>query len=105
MACRLVNLHTQALRIDLRGGDVLVLAPNERSGALREELLYDNPFVADWESAGWLRRLPARMDDVDAAAPAAPRRAARAPRPAKAVKAVKAAAPKKRAATRKAGKG
>jgi hypothetical protein len=66
MACRLVNLHTQPLRIDLRGGGVLVLQPGARSPALREELLYDNPHLADWERAGWLGRQAARMSEVRA---------------------------------------
>ena len=89
MAYRLVNLHPHPLRVELRGGAVLTLAPGARSAALREELLYDNHHVAEWERAGWLRRLPARMSDVVAdeaaaakpppAAPAAPAAARRAP--------------------------
>ncbi|AKC86777.1 hypothetical protein [Pseudoxanthomonas suwonensis] len=66
MACRIVNLHPHPLRIDLRGGEVLFLAHNERSRALREEALYDNHYVAEWERAGWLRRVPARMGEVRA---------------------------------------
>lgn len=75
MACRLVNLHGQPLRIDLRGGGVLVLPPGARSPALREELLYDNHHLAEWERAGWLKRLEARMSEVRAEA-AAPQQAA-----------------------------
>lgn len=80
MACRLVNLHHQPLRIELRGGGAFILAPQANSQALREELLYDNPHLGDWERAGWLRRLPARMSEVLAAEqPAQPaRRPARA---------------------------
>lgn len=75
MACRLFNLHTQPLRVDLRGGEVLVLPPGTRSAALREESLYDNPNVPEWERAGWLRREPARLGEVGAApAAAAPAR-------------------------------
>lgn len=64
MACRIVNLHSQPLRVDLRGGEFLLLAPGGRSKALREEALYDNPHLVDWERAGWLRRIPARLRDV-----------------------------------------
>jgi hypothetical protein len=64
MACRLHNLHDKALGIDLRGGEVLVLAPNTTSRAIVEELLYDNHHLSEWERAGWIRRIPARMDDV-----------------------------------------
>ena len=70
MACRLVNLHTKPLRIDLRGGRVLMLPPGARSQALREELLYDNHHLVDWERSGWLQRQSARMSEAlsDAAA-------------------------------------
>lgn len=85
MALRLINLHDHPLRVELRGGGVLMLAPGARSGALREELLYDNQHVAEWERAGWLRRLPARMSDVRAdEATAAAAEALPAPPPAKA---------------------
>jgi len=72
MAFRLVNLHPSPLRVELRGGGVLMLAPGARSVALREELLYDNHHVGEWERAGWVRRLPARMSDVAADEAAAP---------------------------------
>lgn len=75
MACRLMNLHSKPLRIDLRGGQVLVLAPGERSAALREELLYDNHHVPDWERLGWVRRIAARLSDVTAEAGVAPAQA------------------------------
>jgi hypothetical protein len=71
MAVRLVNLHSQPLRVELRGGSVLMLPAGARSAALREELLYDNDHIAEWERAGWLRRLPARMSDVQAEPPVA----------------------------------
>ena len=71
MAVRLLNLHHATLRIDLRGGEVLVLERGARSAALREELLYDNHHLAEWERAGWIARMPARMQEVlDAEAPA-----------------------------------
>jgi hypothetical protein len=50
--------------VDLRGGGHLLLAPGARSAALREEWLYDNHHVSEWERAGWLRRMPARMAEV-----------------------------------------
>lgn len=61
MACRLVNLHQYPLSIDLRGGETIVLPPGGTSPALLEELLYDNPFLREWEAAGWLARLPAKF--------------------------------------------
>jgi hypothetical protein len=75
MAVRLINLHAHPLRVDLRGGGVLVLASGQRSAALREELLYDNCHLPTWERAGWIARVPARMREVLADAepqPAAP---------------------------------
>ena len=66
MACRIVNLHSQPLHIDLRGGDRLLLAQGERSPVLREEQLYDNHHLGDWERAGWVRRIPARMRELRA---------------------------------------
>jgi hypothetical protein len=67
MACRLVNLHKHPLRVDLRGGETLVLQPGQTSPTLYEELLYDNFHLTGWEKAGWIARLPARLR---AAAPA-----------------------------------
>lgn len=67
MACRLVNLHNHPLSIDLRGGETIVLPPGQTSRALLEELLYDNPFLREWEAAGWLARLPAKFADTQAA--------------------------------------
>ena len=64
MACRLVNLHNYPLSIDLRGGETIVLPPGQTSRALLEELLYDNPFLREWEAAGWLARLPAKFADT-----------------------------------------
>lgn len=64
MACRIVNLHSQPLRIDLRDQESLLLAPNERSRVVHEELLYDNHHITEWEQAGWLRRIPARMSEL-----------------------------------------
>ncbi len=64
MAVRLINLHQQPLRVDLRGGGVVLLAAGQRSAALREELLYDNCHLPVWERVGWIAREPARMSDV-----------------------------------------
>lgn len=64
MACRLLNLHTHPLHIDLRGGETLRLAPNQTSRALLEELLYENQHLRDWEAAGWVVRLPARLAEA-----------------------------------------
>lgn len=64
MACRLVNLYRQPLRIELRGGAIFMLAPDQHSPPLREEQLYDNPHLSDWERLGWLQRLPAKMSEV-----------------------------------------
>lgn len=72
MACRIVNLHSQPLHIDLRGGGILLLAPNERSRVLQEELLYDNQHIGTWVKAGWLRQIPARMSELHAEATAKP---------------------------------
>lgn len=112
MACRLVNLHTKPLRIDLRGGSVLVLPPGARSPALREELLYDNHYLVDWERSGWLQRQSARMSEVLADAAAAKKtatpkkKAARktAAAPARPTPARKAAAAKKTTLSRHGGR-
>ena len=72
MAVRLINLHQQPLRVDLRGGAVLVLDAGQRSAALREELLYDNTHLSEWERAGWISRVPARLSEVTPPAAAAP---------------------------------
>jgi hypothetical protein len=52
------------LRIELRGGAIFMLAPDQHSPPLREEQLYDNPHLGDWERLGWLQRLPAKMSEV-----------------------------------------
>jgi hypothetical protein len=64
MACRLYNRSKQLLRIDLRGGVTLQLAPGAMSAALPEEQLYDNMFVQQWEREGLIARLPARYSEV-----------------------------------------
>jgi hypothetical protein len=81
MAVRLINLHQHPLRIDLRGGEFLLLAPGQRSAAMREELLYDNCHLPAWQRAGWVARVPAKMREVlaDAAPPVAAAPAGEAP--------------------------
>lgn len=84
MAFRLCNRAPHPLRIDLRGGKTLVLAPGATSAALPEEQLYDNMFLANWERQGLVARLPARFSEVSEVSvippPApAPKRAARKP--------------------------
>jgi hypothetical protein len=64
MACRLLNRSKHVLRIDMRGGATLQLAPGATSDPLREELLYENLFLAQWERDGVVARLPARFDEV-----------------------------------------
>jgi len=64
MACRLFNRSGELLRIDLRGGETLQLAPGATSQPLREELLYENLFLPQWERAGLVLRLPARFADI-----------------------------------------
>jgi hypothetical protein len=64
-------LHSYPLRIDLRGGEALLLPPGQMSRVLREELLYDNCHLAGWEQSGWIERVPARLAEAEAAAPKA----------------------------------
>ena len=64
MACRLFNCSPNLLRIDLRGGETLHLAPGATSAPLREELLYENQFLPRWERTGVIARLPARFEEV-----------------------------------------
>ena len=68
MACRLYNRSSNLLRVDLRGGGTLQLAPGATSSAIAEELLYDNMFLRQWENDGLIIRLPAKF--VETAAPA-----------------------------------
>jgi hypothetical protein len=64
MACRLHNRSKHVLRIDMRGGTALQLAPGATSDPLREELLYENMFLPQWEREGMVVRLSARFDEV-----------------------------------------
>jgi hypothetical protein len=64
MACRIQNLGKHRLAVDLRGGGVMYVQPNEISPPVREELLYDNIHLAGWEARGLARRINAKMADV-----------------------------------------
>jgi hypothetical protein len=70
MACRLCNRSSQPIRVDLRGGGVLHLAPGATSPALLEEQLYDNMFLPKWERDGTVVRLPSKFSEVAAKNPA-----------------------------------
>lgn len=64
MACRIHNLSKHRLALDLRGGSVMYVEPNQISPPLREELLYDNVHLKQWVQQGLVRRITARMSDV-----------------------------------------
>ena len=64
MACRIQNLGKHKLAVDLRGGGVMYVLPNQISPPVREELLYDNVHLAAWEAQGLVRRIDAKMADV-----------------------------------------
>jgi hypothetical protein len=67
MACRIQNLGTHRLALNLRGGEVLYLNPQEISRPLREESLYENMFLDEWRQRGLVRWIDAKMSDVLAA--------------------------------------
>jgi hypothetical protein len=64
MACRLQNLSSQPLTVDLRGGAALTLAPAQLSPPLRDEDLAGNVFIGDWQRRGWLARVPIKYDEL-----------------------------------------
>ncbi len=64
MACRIQNLGKHRLALDLRGGGVIYLEPNEVSQPLREELLYDHVQLPRWLAQGLVRRMDAKMAEV-----------------------------------------
>lgn len=64
MACRIQNLSKHRLALDLRGGRVVYVEPNQVSAPLREESLYDNVHLRTWEQQGLARRIDASMDEV-----------------------------------------
>ncbi|HEX2330571.1 MAG TPA: hypothetical protein VHN74_17745 [Candidatus Angelobacter sp.] len=64
MACRIQNLSRHRLALDLRGGRVVYVEPNQVSAPLREESLYDNVHLRTWEQQGLARRIDASMDEV-----------------------------------------
>jgi hypothetical protein len=64
MACRIQNLTKHRLALDLRGGEVIYLNPNEVSQPLREELLYNHSHLPRWLEQGLVRRMEAKMSEV-----------------------------------------
>jgi hypothetical protein len=64
MACRIQNLGKHRLALDLRGGGVIYLNPNEVSPPMREELLYDHMHLPQWLAQGLVRRTRAKMAEV-----------------------------------------
>ena len=64
MACRIKNLTGHTLLVDLQNGQVLPLRKNETSPPMREELLYGNCYLAEWEREGLIVRLHASMNEV-----------------------------------------
>jgi hypothetical protein len=64
MACRLQNLSSLPLTVDLRGGAALTLAPAQLSPPLRDEDLAGNVFIGDWQQRGWLARVPIKFEEL-----------------------------------------
>lgn len=64
MAFRIHNLGKHKLAVDLRGGGVMYVQPNQISPPVREEMLYGNVHLAGWEAQGLVRRLDAKMTEV-----------------------------------------
>jgi hypothetical protein len=64
MACRIQNLGKHRMALDLRGGRIVYLQPNEISQPLREEWLYQNVHIPGWLEQGLVRRIDAKMSDV-----------------------------------------
>ncbi len=64
MACRIQNLGKHRMALDLRGGRILYLQPNEISQPLREEWLYENVHLPGWLQRGMARRIDAKMSEV-----------------------------------------
>ena len=64
MACRIQNLGKHRMALDLRGGKVVYLQPNEISQPLREEWLYENVHMPGWLEQGMVRRIGAKMSEV-----------------------------------------
>lgn len=64
MACRIQNLSEHRLALDLRGGSVIYLKPNEVSRPIRDELLYGHIHLPRWLARGLVRRIDAKMAEV-----------------------------------------
>jgi hypothetical protein len=52
------------LALDLRGGSVIYLEPNEMSPPIREELLYDHIHLDRLAKQGLVQRIDAKMGEV-----------------------------------------
>lgn len=64
MACRIHNLGKHRLALDLRGGQVIYIEPNQISPPLREELLYENVHLPQWLKQGLVKKIDAKMAEV-----------------------------------------
>jgi hypothetical protein len=64
MICRIQNLSRHRLTLDLRGGAVLYVEPNQISPPLREELLYDNVHLRQWIAEGVARRIESHPGEL-----------------------------------------
>src|SRR5688500_14509635 len=64
MAIRLRNTSAAPLNVELGPEESFVLAPGATSQALREEALYYNDYVAEWERRGMIVRVPEKMKEV-----------------------------------------
>lgn len=64
MICRIQNLSRHRLALDLRGGGVIYVEPNESSPPLREELLYDNVHLKQWIAEGVARKVDSHVGEL-----------------------------------------
>ena len=64
MACRIHNLGKHRLALDLWGGKVIYVEPNQISPPLREEMLYDNVHLPKWLEQGLARKIHIKMAEV-----------------------------------------
>lgn len=64
MACRIENLSRHTVRLDLRGGEVIVLRPHETTPPLRDERILRNVNIERWLRQRIIRRIDASMQDI-----------------------------------------
>jgi hypothetical protein len=64
MVCRIRNMGKHRMALDLRGGDVLYLEPNEISPPLQDELLADNVHMRLWLEQGLAQRIDSHDDEL-----------------------------------------